>query len=117
MLVSRVQEVRFRDHHRSAVAPPPGAATFAAMTYPDGFAAVTSPDAPARSEVICPSRCQVVPSAEVSTTGPGPPTASQPAGPCVTLVSADRPGYPDATDSEETSVHDVPPGAWRHTAG
>jgi hypothetical protein len=35
MLVSRVQEVRFRDHHRSVVALPPEAATFAAMTYPD----------------------------------------------------------------------------------
>ncbi len=35
MLVSRVQEVRFRDHHRSAVALPPEAATFATMTYPD----------------------------------------------------------------------------------
>ena len=29
--------------------------------------------------------------AEVKTTGPGAPTASQPAGPCVTLVSARRP--------------------------
>lgn len=87
------------------------------MTYPDEFAAVASSDAPDRSEVICPSRCQVVPSAEVSTTGPGPPTASQPAGPWVTLVSADRPGKPDATDSEETSAHDVLPGACRHTAG
>ena len=63
------------------------------MTYPDGFAAVTMADVPARSWVIGPlARCQVVPSVEVSTTGPGAPTASQPAGPCVTLVSADRPG-------------------------
>src|SRR5271169_3506942 len=37
MLVSRVQEVRFGDHHSSAVPPLPEAARLAAMTYPDGF--------------------------------------------------------------------------------
>ena len=94
MLVARVQEVRFGDHHSSAVPPLPEAARLAAMTYPDGFAAVATADTPAKSWVMDPlARCQVVPSVvEVSMTGPGPPAASQPADPCVTLVSADRPG-------------------------
>ena len=59
---------------------------------------------------------QFVPSAEVRITGPGTPTASQPAGPCVTLVSVRRPGATETSDSEEASVQ-APPDAWRHTAG
>ena len=78
-------------------------------------------DAPARSWVTDPlACCHIVPSAEVSTTGLGPPTASQPAGPCVTLVSARRPEWTPATDcaslGEETSVQ-APPPLFRHTAG
>lgn len=44
-------------------------AGFPTMTYPDWFAAVMMADAPTRSRVMDPpTRCQVVPSAEVSTT-------------------------------------------------
>src|ERR1700745_2162665 len=53
---------------------------------------------------------------EVSTTGPGAPTASQPAGPCVTLVSARRWGSAATSPREETRVQ-APPEVRRHTAG
>ena len=62
------------------------------MEYPAGPAAVTTAVTGPRSFSMPPAaRCQAVPFAEVSTTGPGVPTASQP-GPYVTLVSAVSPG-------------------------
>ena len=63
-----------------------------------------------------PATPQIAPSAEVRTTGPGVPTASQPAGRCVTLVSARSLGSAATSASEETSVQ-APPGVLRHTAG
>ena len=91
------------------------------MTYPAGPEVAATADTPVRSWVMFPPATpQTVPSAEVRTTGPGVPTASQPAGPCVTLVSARRPGSAPASGwvsaSEETSVQ-APPVVFRHTAG
>jgi hypothetical protein len=94
------------------------------MTYPSGPAAAATPTTPARPRAIDPrAGCQVVPFAEVNTTGPGTPTASHPAGPYVTLVSAARPGSAETTEREETRVQEAPPAspgplpAFRQIAG
>ena len=58
----------------------------------------------------------LVPSAEVRTTGPGTPTASQPTDPCVTLVSARKPRPAPSVAGEDTSVQRLPPRL-RQTAG
>src|SRR6266849_4110884 len=114
---ARVQLVRFGDHQTSATQPPPGATSLPTMTYPAGPEAAATADTPARSCVMCPPATpQIVPSAEVSTTGPGVPTASQPAGPWVTLVSARSLGSAATSPSEETSVQ-APPDVFCHTAG
>src|SRR5208337_1651088 len=89
---------------------PPGATSWPAMMYPCGPAVAATLVTPARSRAIdTGAGCQVVPSAEVYTTGPGTPTASQPAGPWVTLVSAASPGSPATSDREETRAQEPPP--------
>src|SRR5271166_6005226 len=114
---ARVQLVRFGDHQTSATQPPPGATSLPTMTYPAGPEAAATADTPVRSWVMFPPATpQTVPSAEVRTTGPGVPTASQPAGPCVTLVSARNPGSAETSAREETSVQ-APPVVFHHTAG
>src|SRR5271165_564045 len=114
---ARVQLVRFGDHQTSATQPPPGATSLPTMTYPAGPEAAATADTPVRSWVMFPPATpQTVPSAEVRTTGPGVPTASQPAGPCVTLVSARNPGSAEISAREETSVQ-APPVVFHHTAG
>ena len=114
---ARVQLVRSGDHQTSATQLPPGAISLPTMTYPPGPEAAATAATLARFWVMSPAAgCQVVPSAEVRITGPGTPAASQPADPCVTLVSVRRPGAAETSDSEETSVQ-APPAAWRHTAG
>jgi hypothetical protein len=88
-----VQEVRLGDHQTSATLALAGPAGRPATEYPAGPAATARADtSPGSFSMPPPARCQVSPSAEASTTGPGPPTASQPNGPWVTLVSAVRPG-------------------------
>ncbi len=57
-----------------------------------------------------------MPLAEVNATAPGAPTASQPAGPCVTLPSAVRPGLAETSESGEIRVQEPPP-ALRQIAG
>src|SRR4029077_17046825 len=105
------------DHQTSATQLPPGATSLPTMTYPAGPAAAATAETPARSRVMSPpAPPQVSPSAEDSPTGPGAPTASQPADPCVTLVSARRCGSAATSPSEETRVQ-APPEVRRHTAG
>src|SRR5690348_11443401 len=105
------------DHQTSATQLPPGATSLPTMMYPAGPAAVATAETPARSWVIFPPAIpQISPSAEDSTTGPGAPTASQPACPCVTLVSERRCGSAATSPSEETRVQ-LPTGVRRHTAG
>src|SRR5215831_18982041 len=105
------------DHQTSATQPPPGATSLPTMTYPTGPAAVATAETPARWRAMFPlATLQISPSAEDNTTGPGAPTASQPADPCVTLVSERRCGSAATTPSEETRVQ-APPGVRRHTAG
>src|SRR5271169_6499570 len=106
---ARVQLVRFGDHQTSATQPPPAATSLPTMMYPAGPEVAATADTPVRSwTMFPPATPQTVPSAEVRTTGPGAPTASQPAGPCVTLVSARRPGSAPTSGwvsaNEETSV-------------
>src|SRR5271157_6087166 len=114
---ARVQLVRFGDHQTSATQPPPGATSLPTMTYPAGPEVAATATTPVRSWVMFPPATpQTAPSAAVRTTGPGVPTASQPAGPCVTLVSACRPGSAETSAREETSVQ-APPVVFRHTAG
>ena len=116
---ARVQTVRSGVHHTSATQLPPGATSLPTMTYPCGPAAAATADTPARSAVMEPgpaADCQVVPSAEVMTTGPGAPTASQPDSPWVTPVRASRPGPAETCESDVTRAQD-PPEALRHTAG
>ena len=90
------------------------------MTYPAGPEVAATADTPARSWVMFPPATpQAVPSAEVRTTGPGVPTASQRrpvrhAGQrAQARVGA---GQRWVSASEETSVQ-APPGVFRHTAG
>ena len=107
---ARVQLVRFGDHQTSATQLPPGATSLPTMTYPAGPEVAATAATPARSWVMSPAATsQSVPSAEVRTTGPGAPTASQPAGPCVTLVSARRPG----SAARQRQRGDQRPGAAR----
>src|SRR5437667_278903 len=88
---ARVQLVMLADHQTSATQLPPAATSLPTMTYPAGPEVAATAETPARSWVMFPPATpQISPSAEVSTTGPGAPTASHPAGPCVTLVSARR---------------------------
>ena len=118
---ARVQLVRFGDHQTSATQPPPAATSLPTMTYPAGPEVAATADTPVRSwAMFPPATPQTVPSAEVRTTGPGAPTASQPAGPCVTLVSARRPESAPASGwvsaNEETNVQG-PPVVFRQIAG
>lgn len=86
------------------------------MTYPAGPAAATAAVTPARPSAAGPSGCQVVPLAEVNTAGPGAPTASQPARPCVTAVSVLR-LWPAETCASDVTRDQGWPAAFRHTAG
>src|SRR6185295_7078904 len=114
---ARVQLVMLADHQTSATQPPPTATSRPTMTYPAGPEVAATAETPPRSWVMFPPVTpQMSPSAEVSTTGPGAPTASQPAGPCVTLVSARRCGSAATSPSEETRVQ-APTEVRRHTAG
>ena len=114
---ARVQLVMLADHQTSATQPPPDATSLPTMTYPAGPEVAATAETPARSWVMFPPATpQISPSAEVSTTGPGAPVASQPAGPCVTLVSTRRWGSAATSPSEETRVQ-APAEVRRHTAG
>src|SRR6266700_809888 len=114
---ARVQLVMLGDHQTSATHLPPAATSLPTMTYPAGPEVAATAETPARSWVMFPPATpQIAPSAEVRTTGPGVPTASQPAGPCVTLVSARSLGSAVTSASEDTSVQALP-GVLRHTAG
>src|SRR6266705_4484595 len=106
---ARVQLVMLADHQTSATQPPPGATSLPTMTYPAGPEVAATAETPPRSWVMFPPATpQIAPSAEVRTTGPGVPTASQPAGPCVTLVSARSLGSAATSASEDTSVQALP---------
>src|SRR5689334_4673855 len=114
---ARVQLVVLGDHQTSATQLPPAATSRPTMTYPAGPEVAATAETPPRSWVMFPPATpQMSPSAEVSTTGPGAPTASQPAGPCVTLVSARRWGSAATSPSEETRVQALDE-VRRHTAG
>src|SRR6201995_4112615 len=105
------------DHQTSATQPPPAATSLPTTTYPAGPEVAATAETPARSSVMFPPATpQTSPSAEVSPPGRGAPAASQPAGPCVTLVSARRWGSAATSPSEETSVQ-APAEVRRHTAG
>src|SRR5690349_1839263 len=114
---ARVQLVRFVENQPSATEGPPGAGSLPTMAYPAGPEAAATADTPARSWVMLPPATpQFAPSGEVRMTGPGAPTASQPDGPCVTLVSARRCGSAVTSPSVEASAQALP-AVFRHTAG
>src|ERR1700745_4329262 len=113
---ARVQLVMLADHQTSATQPPPAATSRPTTTYPAGPEIAATAETPARSwGMFPPATPQPAPPAEVSPTGPGAPAASQPAGPCVTLVSARRWGSAATSPSEETRVQGPAEGR-RHTA-
>src|SRR6266849_329340 len=79
---ARTHEVRLLDHQTSATLALSGPAGRPTTEYPAGPAAAATADTPPRSfSMSPPARRQAEPSAEVRTTGPGTPTASQPDGP------------------------------------
>ncbi len=87
------------------------------MTYPRGPAAAEMTETPARLAAMGPAAGrQVVPFAEVRTTGPGVPTASHPAGPCTTLVSVAGRVRAGSDDIDVARVQEPPPDR-RQTAG
>src|SRR5437667_12535331 len=95
------------------------------MTRPRSFAAAALVNRAAPVKARSPSAaCQLAASAEATTTGCSaalavtPPTASQPIGPCVTLVSCCVPGRPSTAGlAPAARLHVLPPLAEAHTAG
>src|ERR1700683_2374384 len=110
---------RFGDHPPSARPPAPALTIVPTTMYPAGPAAVATTVGSARSSVIDPgplAACQLAPFAEVNTTGPGAPTASQPASPCVAPVRACGAGSAETWLRAETRAQE-PPEALRQMAG
>jgi len=95
------------------------------MTRPWPFAAAAWVNKPEPVKAGSPSAaCQLAASAETTTTGCSaalavtPPTASQPIGPCVTLVSRCVPGRPNTAGLAPVArLHALPPLAEVHAAG
>ena len=113
---ARVQLVRFAEYQTSA-AQPPGTASLPRMTYPRGPAAAETVEILPRPAAMFPAAVrQVVPFAEVRTTGPGTPTASHPAGPWATVISVAGACRAGRSSGEVTRVQD-PPGRCRQIAG
>jgi hypothetical protein len=113
----RCASLRRRSHQTSATQPPPWTASLPRMTYPRGPAAADTAVIFPRSAAMFPAAGHhVVPFAEARTTGPGTPTASQPAGPWVTVVSVTGADCAGRSPGEVTKLQD-PLGACLHIAG